>query len=66
MRILVTGASGFVGRHLLDALRQEGGHAVLALAGHTRLDSADLPRGDVLEWRRVDPPSPQRTRLVPA
>lgn len=54
MRILVTGASGFVGRHLLDALRQEGGHAVLALAGHTRLDSADLPRGDLLEWRRVD------------
>jgi GDP-4-dehydro-6-deoxy-D-mannose reductase len=54
VRILVTGASGFVGRHLVALLRDEGGHAVLALTGRTRADSEDLPRGEGIEWRRVD------------
>jgi GDP-4-dehydro-6-deoxy-D-mannose reductase len=54
MRILVTGASGFVGLHLLDVLNGEGGHVVLALAGRSRPGSADLPRRDGVDWRRVD------------
>ncbi len=54
MKILLTGASGFAGRHLLRVLIEEGGHRVLALSGHTRLDSPGLPRGEGVEWRRVD------------
>lgn len=51
MRILVTGASGFIGRHLVERLAREG-HAVRALihdhSGPARWPaSVDVARGDV-------------------
>jgi len=54
VRILVTGASGFVGRHLLDAIAAEGRHAVLALSGSEPPASAAKD----VEWRRADLRSP--------
>ena len=48
MRILLVGAGGFIGRHLLDALTQAG-HAVVA----TRRGSAG-PTLPGVEWRSLD------------
>jgi GDP-4-dehydro-6-deoxy-D-mannose reductase len=52
MRVLVTGASGFVGRHLLDAL-QAAGHATIAAGGPR--DGSPFTPVDI-----VDPASVQR------
>jgi GDP-4-dehydro-6-deoxy-D-mannose reductase len=62
MRILITGITGFVGGHLTEALRAEGGHAVTGvgrqatwspawahLAGAADLRAADLLDGPALE-----------------
>ena len=48
MRILLVGAGGFIGRHLLDALSLAG-HSVVA----TRRQAAALPLPGV-EWRTLD------------
>lgn len=48
MRILLVGASGFIGRHLLTALAQAG-HAVVATS---RQDTGPAIPG--VEWRRLD------------
>lgn len=45
-RILVTGASGFVGRHLIDRLRTLREIEVLALAGPRQAGGADLTDND--------------------
>jgi GDP-4-dehydro-6-deoxy-D-mannose reductase len=50
MRVLVTGASGFVGRHLLDALRA-GGHETIAAGGPR--DSAPFVPLDILDAAAV-------------
>ena len=45
MRILLTGASGFIGRHLLQALLTEGHHVVCAVrAPETKLPESHDPR----------------------
>jgi uncharacterized protein YbjT (DUF2867 family) len=42
-RILVLGASGYIGQHLIQALSQQG-HEILAVARHlTRLQKQQLP-----------------------
>lgn len=46
-RILVSGGSGFLGRHVLHKLREKGCRHVLA-AGHERCDSLD--RSSILEY----------------
>lgn len=47
MKVLVTGASGFLGRHLLDRL-QEAGHDVVGLARRPRSDDR-IVAGDILQ-----------------
>ncbi len=49
MRIYVTGASGFIGAHVVDRLRREG-HAVVALGR----DAARVPPQDGVEFRQLD------------
>ena len=61
MRILVTGAAGFIGSHVAEALRGEG-HAVVAVdvlhpAAHASVPGycpADLIRGDVRDRELLD------------
>lgn len=50
-RVLVTGATGFVGRHLLARLASQG-HRVRALS--RSVEESDLPVGRPVEWRRGD------------
>jgi GDP-4-dehydro-6-deoxy-D-mannose reductase len=50
MRVLVTGASGFVGRHLLDALRA-GGHETIAAGGPH--DATPFVQLDILDAAAV-------------
>ena len=52
MRILVTGASGFLGRHVVDALRRAG-HSVRALIRPTS-ETKDLGWDDGVEIVRAD------------
>jgi nucleoside-diphosphate-sugar epimerase len=50
-RIVVTGASGFVGRHLLDALKEE--YQILAMARRSQL-RCGAPFHDNISWFQVD------------
>ncbi|WP_229493392.1 NAD-dependent epimerase/dehydratase family protein [Massilia arenae] len=53
MRILLTGASGFIGQHLLQALLTEGHHVVCALrAAEAKLPKSDDPRLSV-QYRAI-------------
>jgi GDP-4-dehydro-6-deoxy-D-mannose reductase len=62
MRILITGITGFVGGHLTEALRAEGGHAVAGLSRQANwsptwahLDgAAELHAGDLLDGPAVE------------
>jgi GDP-4-dehydro-6-deoxy-D-mannose reductase len=49
VRALVTGGTGFVGRHLVDALVAAGHDVVAAGLAH-----GGLPAGERLEWRELD------------
>jgi GDP-4-dehydro-6-deoxy-D-mannose reductase len=57
MRVLITGVNGFVGGHLVDALRADGGHT---LAGLTRSADGTVPAGverhvaDLLDSPRLE------------
>jgi uncharacterized protein YbjT (DUF2867 family) len=51
MRILLTGASGFVGRHLLDALRHH--HTVIACTHRKRLTMANTIESLSLDFGRM-------------
>lgn len=55
MRVFLTGGSGYVGRHILEALLDKG-YAVSALSRHPKADRADC---DKLEWvvGNLDDPS---------
>lgn len=58
MKYLVTGATGFLGRHLTRALR-EAGHTVVALARHAPASFArefdvEMATGDVLDRASID------------
>jgi nucleoside-diphosphate-sugar epimerase len=50
-RVLVTGASGFVGRHLLDALKED--HLVFALARRSQARSG-APVHPNIRWHQAD------------
>lgn len=52
MRVLITGATGFLGRHLWAALRG-GGHETVALARDAERARKTLPGGTVFEWNGV-------------
>ena len=52
MVILITGATGFIGRRLVDTLR-ESGHRVIAVARHVDATSGDAINGAFI--RDLDP-----------
>src|SRR4051812_46768689 len=62
MRILITGITGFVGGHLTEALRAEGGHAVVGVSRHPDWSpawahlagAADLRAGEVADTAAVE------------
>lgn len=62
MRILITGITGFVGGHLTEALRAEGGHALVGVSRQsawgsswTHLEgSAELQAADLLDGTAVE------------
>jgi GDP-4-dehydro-6-deoxy-D-mannose reductase len=51
MTVLVTGASGFVGSHLVRALKASLGDEVVIAWGHEHVDGRD---GSSVMWRKVD------------
>jgi nucleoside-diphosphate-sugar epimerase len=52
MRIVVTGAAGFIGSHLCDALLARG-HEVVGIDGFTRFYSRELKERNIAALRRV-------------
>ena len=60
-RILITGATGFLGRHLLDAFRRE--HQLFAVARGTP-EAAGAPRGPNIDWIQADVRSREDLRTV--
>jgi len=53
MRILVTGASGFIGRHLLVHAVEMGHEVIGTYLSHEELTTR-LPKPESVEWRRLD------------
>jgi len=53
MRILVTGASGFIGRHLITYAVERGHEVVGTYLSHDELNSR-LPNPKSVEWRNLD------------
>lgn len=62
MRILVTGAEGFVGRHLLRALTREGTHPVIAGSWSGGLPGLEEEVADGVEAIRLDVTSEESVR----
>ena len=59
MKVLVTGATGFVGRRLCELLKQRG-HSVVALSRNSVTAKQSLPFIDqAFEWRPVSEPPPR-------
>ncbi len=54
MRILVTGATGFAGSHLVESLLARGDAEVVGIARHVRPAPAWLPRGSPCKMLRCD------------
>ncbi len=62
MRILITGITGFVGGHLTEALRAEGGHTIVGLSRQANWSppwahlagAAELHAGDLLDGPAVE------------
>lgn len=62
MRILITGITGFVGGHLTEALRAEGGHSLIGVARHATWGSglthltgaADLHKVELLDHAALE------------
>lgn len=55
--ILVTGATGFIGRHIINALRQQGSN-VIALV-RTKTDGLNLPAQNILEVGCISEVTPE-------
>jgi GDP-4-dehydro-6-deoxy-D-mannose reductase len=53
LKILVTGGSGFIGRHLCNFLSGEGHEVVATYHSPEELSSPQLPKGNVV-WHRLD------------
>ena len=59
MKVLVTGATGFVGRRLCEVLKQRG-HSVVALSRNSVTAKQSLPFIDqAFDWQPVSEPPPQ-------
>jgi len=62
MRVLVAGASGYVGSRLVPALLERG-HQIVAT--HTRETHPDFPWTRAVTWRRADVPTCARCWAPP-
>ena len=67
MRILITGAAGFLGSHLCDRFRREG-HSVVAIDNYITGTPENLAHllGDGFELVQHDVPSEKRSGSWPA
>lgn len=55
MKVLITGAGGFIGRHLIQTLSQTGSAELFALSrGATDIPNATVLQGDVLDSGRIE------------
>jgi GDP-4-dehydro-6-deoxy-D-mannose reductase len=63
MRILITGASGFIGRNLSTSAVQRGHEVIGTYLSNSELNARDLPR-DGVRWERLDMKDPARIRQL--
>jgi GDP-4-dehydro-6-deoxy-D-mannose reductase len=64
MKVLITGASGFIGRHLSRFVAERGDEVVGTYLNSNELSARDLPHSDV-KWERLDiQDQPAVVRLV--
>ena len=63
MRLLVTGASGFIGRHLVAGATANGHEVVGTYLASSELNARDLPRSGVT-WEKLDMQDPAQVARV--